>query len=347
MKKILLVIALTGIGFGAWAQTSSCAQTLRLAQSIYDQGRLHELEDIVNKGILAADCDKQTKVSLHKLLTLAYIYLEEPAKADAEMLKLLSTDHYFEINESVDPAEFVALYETFRRDPVYSIGLKLGGGLTFPLLISDYYTTSGSEGTGKYSPGLGFMGGFSFEKKIKKQWILAPEILLASRTFSSESKLFFNDLTQQAEGSIVSTYNQTWIDLNPMVQYVFGSGTFKTYLTAGPGISYNIGSTKQTVTTGLSNSSVSGPDTDLKSSTNSFLFSLSAGAGIKYRIGDIIVQAEIRYQQALNNTFNVDSRTNIENVTDYGDQLNDVILTSLFGTLGVSYPIFKPEKLKK
>ncbi|HRG80017.1 MAG TPA: hypothetical protein PL167_10425, partial [Cyclobacteriaceae bacterium] len=78
MRRILIPICFTFLSIQAFAQATNCAQTLRLAQSVYDQGRLHELEDIITKGLAVGDCDQQTKVNLYKLLTLAYIYLEEP-----------------------------------------------------------------------------------------------------------------------------------------------------------------------------------------------------------------------------------------------------------------------------
>src|SRR4051812_40329491 len=82
------------------AQTTSCAQTLRLARSTYDQGRLHELPELL-KNCLENGFTKPEKVEAYKFLALSYTYLEEPDQADAAMLMLLQTDHYFEINEGV------------------------------------------------------------------------------------------------------------------------------------------------------------------------------------------------------------------------------------------------------
>jgi hypothetical protein len=341
MKKLYILILFSVVAYQSWAQSSSPAQTLRLATSTYEQGRLHELEGILGN---LTDFTVEQKVAAYKLLTQAYIYLEEPKKADETMLKLLETDHYFEVNKDIDPAEFVALYNTFRTKPVYSIGVKLGLGTVAPLVMTDYYAASGSEGTGKFSPGVSFLGGLFFEKRIYKKIIASPELLFASRTFKSESKLFINDITGLSDGSIISNYKQNWIDLNAMFQYEFGERTFKTFIAVGPGISYNIKSVKQTVTTGLSKSSVSGPDVDIKDSTSPLLYSISVGGGFKLRIGSIIVHGEARYMQGLNNIINKDARTNIENVMDYGDQLNDLSISSLTANLGVSLPIFKPAK---
>jgi hypothetical protein len=344
-----LLIILVAVAFQSRSQSTSCAQILRLATSTYEQGRLHELEGIL-ANCLKEGFTKEEKVAAYKLLTQAYIYLEEPKKADETMLRLLETEHYFEVNPDIDPAEFVALHKTFRVDPVYAFGLKLGGGASSPMILTDYFTSSGSEGTGKFKPGISFQGGLFFEKIIKGKFIVAPEIVYASRGFSSQSNLFKSDDSGAPGGTIQSTYKQSWLDLNAMVQYQLTKDrkkVLKSFLTAGPGISYRFNSSKQTVTTGLSNSSVSGPDIDLKSSTTQLIYSFSAGVVFKYRIGGIIIHFETRYQQILNNVFNENARTNIVNVADYGDHLNDTLAGVLTGTVGVSLPVFKPMKLKK
>ena len=91
MKKLYILILFSVVAFQSWAQSSSPAQTLRLATSTYEQGRLHELKGIL--GNLTGFTIEQ-RVAAYKLLTQAYIYLEEPKRADTAMLNLLETDHY-------------------------------------------------------------------------------------------------------------------------------------------------------------------------------------------------------------------------------------------------------------
>ena len=119
MRKILPLILISSIAFYHATGQSTCTQTLRTARSTYDQGRLQELPSLLD-GCLKNGFTQQEKVEAYKLLSLAYIYLEESAKADEAMLNLLRTDHYFEINTSTDPAEFIALYRTFRTRPIYT-----------------------------------------------------------------------------------------------------------------------------------------------------------------------------------------------------------------------------------
>ncbi len=347
MKKFLILVLFTSIGYQSLAQSSSPAQTLRLATSTYEQGRLHELEGILGK---LTDFTTEQKVAAYKLLTQAYIYLEEPKKADSTMLNLLNTDHYFRINPDIDPAEFVALYKTFRTVPILAVGLKVGGALTLPSVMSDYYVADAANGTGKYTPGLGFTVGFVVEKEIGKgevkKIVLAPEILLTTRSVTENGLLFKNDSTHLTGGSYQIVYKQTWLDFNAIVRYNL-KGNFNPYVGIGPGIGYSLNQTAQLTTTGLTKTSVSGADVNLKNSFNTTVYSVIGVAGAKLRIGSIYVVAEVRYQHGLTNVINSSSRTNIEMATDYAATSNNFKQSNVSGTLAVVYPIFKPIKLKR
>jgi hypothetical protein len=183
-RRLLTVIAFVFLTFAcaesARAQ-SSCAQTLRTARVTYDQGRIHELPDLL-AGCLVSGFTKQEKVEAYKLLTLSYIYLEEPAKADEALLALLRTDPYFEINPEADAAEFIALYRTFRTWPIYRVGAKVGVNATSPNVSGRIEVPEGA--TSKYSPAINFQAGAAFEIPINQKLALNPELHFQLKAFS-------------------------------------------------------------------------------------------------------------------------------------------------------------------
>src|SRR6185369_2070601 len=187
------------IGFNSAFAQQGGAQTLRLAQSIYEQGRLHELPSLL-KDKQIKTYSKSDQVNAYRLLTLANIYLEEPERADSSMLKLLRTEHFYEPNEQVEPAEFIGLYKTFRTKPVFNIGLKFGANMTMPLLTEQQYVSVGSEGQGKYSTPLNIQLGIVFEKalfsnsknKTLNRLTFAPEVFYTSRSFGYNNDAFAN-----------------------------------------------------------------------------------------------------------------------------------------------------------
>src|SRR5436190_8360022 len=136
MKRLYLLVITLLIGtVAAYSQTSNCTQTLRLMRSTYEQGRLHELGSQSEACLNAPEgkgFTKEEKRVAYRLITLSWIYLEEPEKADESMLNLLNASHFYEINKAVDPAEFIALFNKFRHDPIFRYGLKFGGNATQP-----------------------------------------------------------------------------------------------------------------------------------------------------------------------------------------------------------------------
>ena len=167
-KKCIAGFLLIFVCSYGYAQTSTCAQTLRLARSTYEQGRFHEIPALLANCLASADArfTKQERVEALRILTLAYLYQEEPLQADETMIRLLNTDHFYEPNVNVDPAEFTALYATFRTDPVFALGLKFGANSTYPTALKNYYVGNASAGNGEYSPVFNIQIGASFEKKL-------------------------------------------------------------------------------------------------------------------------------------------------------------------------------------
>ncbi len=360
MKKFLLLAALVlMLKDSAYAQITNCTQVLRLAQSTYEQGRLHELPTLMDDCLKKSEADggftKQQRVDAYRYLTLAYIYLEEPEKADESMLNLLRTDHYFEINPNVDPAEFVGLYHTFRTTPVFSIGAKFGVNGTLPFLSKNYYVGNAGNGKGKYSSVIAFQAGVVFEKnffeqsknKTLKRITFAPELLYTIRSLSySNPSVFLGDSTGTSVAALtVSPAKQTWLDLNPIFQYKLKDKGLNPYVGFGPGISYLLNGPNQLTLTRINSvGTVSGPPVVATATYNKLITSLIAVAGIKYQFGSIKLTAEVRVQYGLTNVINKSSRSNSEQVFDYAyvpgnwNQLNAMV------NIGFVFPYYNPIK---
>ncbi len=350
----LFLFCLLGYDF-AFAQQQSGAQTLRLARSVYEQGRLHEIPDLINKNV--ASFSKTELVDAYRLLTLSYIYLEEPEKADESMQKLLNTDHFYEPNPNVEPAEFVGLYKTFRTTPVFSYGVKFGGNTTMPLLNSIYYSSSAAPGNGKYALKFGFQAGAVFEKEFfsdskkafLKKLVFAPEVLYTSRTFGyTNANVFVSDLAGTSVEDQVVTVKQTWLDINPVFQLKLSKSKFNPYVGLGPGASLLLSAKNTMVSTRKGGAGVvSGPDVDFKKSYNAIVPSVIISAGAKYRFGDFYITGEVRAQYALANPVNKSARSIPDGAFDYQYILPNYKPLNLAINLGIVIPYFNPIKLKR
>jgi hypothetical protein len=340
------------LSVASYAQLTSGAQTLRLARATYEQGRLHEIPSIL-EGFLSK-FNRQEKVEAYKLLTLSYIYLEEPEKADDAMLKLLQADHYYEVNLKDDPAEFIALYRTFRTDPIYRIGAKLGANATQPNVKS--YLPS-NDGISKYSFGIGFQGGIVGELPLTKNLVLSAELNLQIKSFNYENKVSKTDYSQKPippsqeppklEYTTEGKEKQTWISLPVSVQYAFlKKSKLNPYVGLGVSVDYLARANNTFSRSKTDRSSYDEQSEDITFQRNQFNASALASAGIKVKVPNGFAVAEVRY------SFGLTTVTNSENLYDlylksiptdgYVDALFSI--NSVSFTIGYVYNVFNPKK---
>jgi len=346
MKRLLPLLIVLLCVCESYAQLTSCAQTLRLAQSTYEQGRLHEVPSLL-QACLANGFNKQEKVTAYKLLTLSYLYLEEPEKADEAMLNLLRTDPYFEINPAVDPAEFVGLYRTFRTKPIYRVGVTLGVNATQPNVTSSVETASNSKSEYKY--GVAFQVGGNFEIPMKNEKLtINPSLLFQQKAFDVESKV--NRGTDSEGNELFNTTTgreqQAWIALPVTVQYAFSKSRFNPYVAAGISTDYCLRS-DITIETAQDNAGAV-QEKVVALERNKINLSALVAAGGKLRIFGGYFTGEVRFQYGL---LNVNSEEKAYDNSDvvFSNNLGDSVfkLNSLSLTVGYVQNIFNPKKLTR
>ncbi|MBS1952264.1 MAG: hypothetical protein OJF59_002891 [Cytophagales bacterium] len=358
MKRFYLFILFLVVSAGASAQLTTCAQTLRLANSTYEQGRLHELPDLLAK-CLESGFNQQEKVQAYKLLTLAYIYLEEPEKADETMLKILETDNYFTINKDIDPAEFIALYNTFRTKPIFRLGVHF-------LLNSSQPNVAMfnpiSDGTGKYSYKIGVGAGIGGELPVnipflKNRTTLAGELNYLTKSFTNQ----FNSLSPKGISYATSTgvETQNWISLPVMLQYrLFKKNELSPatrwmerlnpYLSLGVSASYLLSSNTSVDLKRTGNQSIDLQTVSLSLQREKFNLSALASAGIKSRIASGFLVAEVRYVYGISKVNSASTLYDNQVLLNNYKLVDGIFsLNSLFFKVGYVQNFFNPKKLKR
>jgi hypothetical protein len=341
MKRLLPFLILVLISSEAFAQLTSCAQTLRLARSTYEQGRLHEIPALLEK-CLAGGFSQQEQVEAYKLLCLSYIYLEEPVKADEAMLNLLRTDHYFEINRSTDPAEFIALYNTFRTKPIYRIGGKFGVNASSPNVVT---AVKANDGKSEYNYKIGLQFHVSAEIPFGKNLVLNPELGLVQRNFEYTNNVNFTDTTF----TTLAQEKQTWFSLPISIRYQFSNIKFKPYIAAGVEADYLLSSSLSGSRTRKGYQFIEEKSFDLKTQREKFNISAIVSAGAHFTLGGGFITTELRFLYGISKinssktAFGVDSSLPFE----YGYADSTYKLNSLSITAGYVHNIFNPKKLNK
>lgn len=337
---LLLFVAVTT----SQAQTqSTCAQTLRLAQSIYDQGRLHELPSLLSTCLEGDNFTDDEKVRAYKLLALTYIYLEEPQKADEMMLSLLRTHTEFKVNDAVDPAEFVALYKTFRTNPIYRIGGKLAAVAAAPSVITSDFV---NDGTNKYEFNFGFRAAVAAEVPVgarTRRFTLNPELGIELISFDATN--LGADPVKVTEGH----ETQLWVSLPVSMQYsLYERSITNFYIAGGLSADYRLSSSIRIFSDrGDDNSTVSENKYPIDEQRKRFNSALLLSAGYKRKVGNGYLVAEVRYKLGLMPALTkADVYENSTLVFDY--QYVDGIfrINSLSMSVGYIINRYNPKKLK-
>jgi hypothetical protein len=345
MKKILFLLALTFIVIeGAYSQQIiNCAQTLRLARSTYDQGRLHELPELL-KRCLTDGFTQSEKVQAYTFLTLAYIYLEEPEEADKSMLELLRTDPYFIPNPDVDPAEFIGLYKTFRTRPVYRLGVKFNVNATQPN-VSDYNPVS--NGTGKYTYKVGFGGGIVAEVPLNDDLTLNGELHYTSKSFSNTfQSMNPGETTPHATTTGLEKLN--WISLPILAQYRITENRLNPFVTGGFSVDYLLSSSITGDEKRSKAQSIESQTFDVFPQRQKINVSLLVGAGIKFRIAGGYAVGEVKYGYGLSRVNSASTLlANQSLLFNYGYVDGIYRLSAVSVSVGYVQNFFNPKKLKR
>jgi len=353
MKRLLLLLFIFISYYSGQAQTQqpsgpTPAQTLRLARATYEQGRLHEVPSQLNEGVLAG-MTKQEKVSAYTLLCLSYIYLEEAEKADENMLKILQTDPYFIINPVVDPAEFVALYKTFRRNPIYRIGATLGGNFTQPNVQEILNTT---EGSAEYKAKFGFQFGISADYPLT---FISDRLTLHGDLIFQPKKFELTTKTNQGDGDInstVATESQQWVSFpvsfqfNLLKQNDLAPRKYNPYVALGFSTDFRISSEIDAERTRGGEASIEPKKFELKTQRENINLSILCAAGVKTRFAGGLIGLEVRYIYGLTDVNSEETAYDDKNqYLTYGLPNPIFKMNSLAFAVTYVQNIFKPKKL--
>ncbi len=352
MKKAIgcAVVALALLSINGYGQ--DCTQQLRNARSLYDQGRLHELPGIL-AHCLNSGFSQSEKVEAYKLLIQTYIYLEEPDSADLQMINLLNTDHFFQVNEALDPVEFKNLYQKFRHDPVFRYGLRVGPNFDHVSVLKNHYIFGNSMGKGRYQTHAGIQFGLLFEKDLKylkNKLTFNPELFYSSYSFTYLN----NDplaVDQTQEGKLEHDLSQTKVQANLLLQYkiedeITLADKFTPYVAIGPAVSYLLTSSFD----GLTNvgSEITGSTIDTHVNYKPIIVSVLATAGIKFRVGEVYITGDVRFQYGLMNVVNEKKRFrwdgNTKEQLHFGYVDNDYTISQSMFNIGIIVPRFNPIK---
>jgi len=283
----LLIFMLVGYARVSFSQ-DNCSQVLVDAENLYEDGKIEEIPEFVHP-CMKSGFTKEEKVQAYKLLSMVYAFLDEDEKADEAVLNLLKLDKEYTINEELDPAEFIEVFETFRTDPIFRVGVKAGTNTNIFRIKETYEVPSNAENAGVYTPVSGFHGGISFDIPFKDKYEIVPELYYQSRSYNYSQ--FIPDLN----GPSTFTETQSWLSLPVHFRYKYEKWKIIPYGDIGFSVNYLFISNLSSIETknNASNSVVESPKQNWIESRKPLNFYASAGLGARYKVpmGYLIIES--------------------------------------------------------
>jgi hypothetical protein len=337
MKKIIyFTIGLLLIGQLHFAKAqSNCANTLYEANKSYEAGDFKQSVSLL-RPCLNSGFSRDEKFEGYRLLALNYIYLNEPAKADSAVQKMLSKNHSYKLFPNIsDPAGLTKLVDAYDVIPVFTCGIDFFGvNFTNINLINN---KSVSNTTASYQPLLGFQFGVNFDYAIWKRFHLAAGVQYYGNRYQ-------HNLDSVAGWAQQFTEDLTYFNIPVAVRYYpyfRHDGTIRAYVEAGASYSYLFNDNATIFSTDNSNGNTNRASVNPITRRNTTNTSILVGAGLQYSVGNAWLTLNARYLNGLTNIVNSENRYNDQDfIFNYQYVDDDFKFNNWQFSLGVAFPLF-------
>ncbi|MCP4521351.1 MAG: PorT family protein [Cytophagales bacterium] len=320
-----------------------CAKSLKKAQKSYDIGDFEKVRTLINPCLESKDLTKKEKLQMYKLLTLVNVFDDEQDTAAYFMEEFLKLDPEYEINPSVDPVEFIELYNQFNTLPTISIGLTVGGSYTNATATQRYGLNAYDQFNHKY---LGQFGGYQFGLKFNKYF---------SKRFSTDLEILFSEKSYEHQYSILNFADivldekHGTVDVPVIFNYDFLTKKVKPYIGLGFSAEYLLsaeGAFSRTYSD-TSLAPVEASDVLITNQRESFNVSAIVAAGVRFKIKRGMISIDMRYQQGLLNQVNTQERyKNYDLIYRYYYVDSDFLLNHYSVSVSYVYSLYNPKRKK-
>ena len=360
--------------FGRNGWTQDCTGNLDQAKAWFQEGKLYDIPVIIEE-CLTGGFTREQRVEAYELLSLTYLYTDEPDKADESYLNLLKADPEWAPETSTGTkVEIDFLSKKFKTTPIFTVyPVKIGGNLSFVKVIHTNGTDNTNDSRQNYNTLAGGQIGTGIDWNISDKFSLAGEFWFTIKNYRFNNDYFMID-SLEALGfptgdSLIIDYNNVGFELPVYLRYTYKIYNWYPFVYGGYSISYIFNSTAKPsyfdingTDDGVDDNRVVNPDIgrtlDINRIRTAFNHSLLMGAGVKYRMGYKFISFDIRYNWGLNNVLKTKNQFDFGNGGEqqhdireltfrYGQVDDDFRLNNLYFNLGFVSPIYKPRRIEK
>ncbi len=332
---------------------SNCSENLAKAKSEFDDGHLYGISSLLNNCLSKGS--RQDKIAAYELLTITYLYIDDPYAAQKSFKNLLELEPEYSTANS-NYIELVHLSKEFITDPI--IMWRARGGVNFST-ISSIYTNSSNNSilkTEKYSlaPGWSVIGSLDIRVSKYLSFSLEPELFYNSFKYSDT---FFNVNDVQNSKDQLNLQEKSYnVSLPISVKLTLPGEKFYPYIYGGYSPNYNLTTTTNAeYINKVGSAEITSTDNNIDLNTLREPFSNSAiiGIGLMRRVNYKYVFVDFRYKIGFSNRLLPDGQDGFDSNPDINKYLltykmidNDFRQNEFSLTVGFVWPQYYARKRK-
>ena len=351
MKRTLLLLIFAFSNLFLAAQEQDCNQNLTNAEDSYRAGRLHEVAGKLTSCLKSGFTNPQ-KIEAYRLLTLTYVYLDEPELAEESFLQILKTDPLYVVPVT-DPVEIHYISNKFTAVPILTWHLlRLGAAFSFGNIFND------GSSSGTVAPNTTFKSKISFDVvsgvdlNFSKNLAIGVELGGKQLRYNVSGVLFPEDINSSGDQTIIEK-SFTTLHLPVFVRYSKYYGDLRPFVTAGYEFRYT---TFQSETNTYVKDGAPKKSRDYSNGAgyNRGSNSIFVGGGAMYKILKTkrdYIMLDIKFNRSINNEVKESNQFDFENNPDAVEQLFSYAgFNPLYGvnnlsvTFGYVRPIYDPRR---
>jgi hypothetical protein len=310
---------------------------------------------------LKSGFSKSEKIQAYRLLTISYLYNDDPIGAEASFMNLLKVEPEYRVTEN-EPVELEHFSNQFITTPIISWRMSVGANASFVDVIHVNGTDNTDSTRQQYTVDFGFVMNGSVELHFSKFVSLQSGIELSSHKFRYSNELYQDSFVNEAGEIVVVTdnlrkaENRVTLSLPIALKFTYPFELWHPYAYLGYSPNFNFQETADASfipgsTGGFTQTAVTGPKLDISLIRKNFTHSLLFGMGVTRRFGYKYGFIDVRYKAGLknvleeNNQFAFEQNENINNYTwRYQIVDDDFRLNSLSISAGIVIPMYKARR---
>jgi hypothetical protein len=323
-------------------QAQSCTQHLIDAEDAYSKGQIEKVKEMLF-SCLEKGFNKDEKNRALRLITLCHLYYNQDTAAALSMLNMLKNFPEYKIDPTLDPAEFVTLYKTFRTRPVFILGVKIGLGFANIYKTENFNDLNSGTYKGTYTLEKPISIGLSVESPFSERLSLAYEF------YYKNFQYHFHNMPL-SYATIDMNETDAALDVPIMLQYNFKKKNIIPYINAGASLSFLLSSKGNFKRNDKDLDQARGPfvyETTLTSQRKRFNCAMTVGAGVRVKnvISNGYITFDVRYSRYFFYQIEPNKRdSNPKVMYDFLYTDNALKIENLSLLVGFKVPIYIPRQ---